>query len=165
MELWPREVLQPTFLRNSEIRSPSIWTSFAGLMLRGPIRAGKTSSFSTTIAAVFHMLPITGPFPTPLKRPVAYHAVLFQGDVFFQTPFAFRPHEKTLFLDSETPSASFSRFAERDGRSLSHPFGPRSHCWSIRCNDAQLTVLLIQPIFVRRQGYRWTFQVTADAYK
>ena len=143
MEHWTREGLQPTFLRNSETRSTSIWTSFADLMLRGPIRAGKTSSFSTSIAAVFYMLPITGPFPTPLKRPVAYHAVFFQGDVLFPSPFAFRPHEETSLLGSWTPSASFSRLAERDGSSLRHPFGPRSHRWNSRCTDAQLTVLLV----------------------
>lgn len=84
------------------------------LLLRGPVRTVKPSSFSTGIAAIFHMLPITGPFPTPLKRPLAHDTVLFQKTFLFQNPLASRLHEESFILRGLwMPSASFSPREEK----------------------------------------------------
>ena len=83
-------------------------------MLLGFIRNSNPSSFSTRIAAIFHMLPITGPFPAPPKRPLAHGTVFFEETFLFQNLFASRLHEASFFAGLVwTPSASFSQIEDK----------------------------------------------------
>ena len=126
-----------------------------GLLLRAPVRTDKASSFATRIAAIFHMLPITGPFPAPPKRPLAHDTVLFQETFLFQNLFASHLHGASFFCGTfgrrvrHFLRSRINRWSQFATTPLASPRSRRSD----RCTDAKLTVLSLWPDFARPSGY------------